>query len=215
MGKDTLIGLHELRYLNMAATNLSVFPYQPFWRVLLLNDLILDDNSIESLGYSTVPLLESLQRLSLRNNNIQTITSDCFLNNCEDIQELDFGVNSFTRIPTALLLTNKPNLEILRLDHSHITAIYRGDFPTTTRGIVDLSNSVINTIGAGTFSDMDRLSKLFLNNNSITFIADDSFTNSGLQYLDLSYNNLEYISCAWIDGLQNEIRATVDVSGNR
>nr|XP_039250277.1 protein artichoke-like [Styela clava] len=213
---NSLTGLVNLDLLDMTATRLQEFPEEALRRSPQLTTLILNENPIESFIKPVTPILPKLKHFHMRNSELANIDDNSFLSDLYNLVELDLGFSLLSVVPRHSL-QNKPSLTTLNLEHSYIRKLTQSDFADSSLNnisIIDFSGSKMSEIGSRAFSVLTSLSWLDLSKNEITAVADDAFADTNLQYLDLSYNNLTYVSCSWVYLMPQGQSVTLNLGGN-
>lgn len=140
-----------------------------------------------------IPFSSSLDRLFLRNINIQTLPFS--LKDLSKLYELDLSDNF---VYFAGHFSENSNLRILYAANTRIKSIQRdlnlSIFPSIKK--LDLSRNEIEVIRTVDFNNRDQLIWLNLSHNKIRFIEDLSFQGiplSNFVYFDMSYNYLSQL----------------------
>lgn len=115
----------------------------------------------------------SLLRLSLVNNQIDSIDNDAFYN-LHHLITLNLNQNKIRDINNKF--NNLVNLKKINLDNNKINEIMPNTFPSEIYKII-LSSNNINTIKTSTFTDLFNVTEINLNNNMISLISDTAFYN--------------------------------------
>lgn len=129
--------------------------------------------------------------------------------------KLDISNTSIEKISNEAF-RNLVNLQYLNISHNYIRTLnprsfYTSDSVTNTVKILDLSNNILVELSSE-LNLMPNLIKLYLQNNMLSSLTDDSFVSlKHLEYLDLRHNRLQNLNLT----LMNlKMLKTIDVSQN-
>jgi len=164
-----------------------------------LKELRLQNNQISSISPGVFDSLASLEEIHLENNKLTMIRG---LSSLRRIRHVTLSRNSFERLSGEMLPGNE--LSSLSLGHNSIRSIADGTFLNqSTLSILFLGNNKLTRLGPRIFLGLRSLERLYLQKNNISWIHPDTFSSQtkALQYLDLSYNELQSISRTVFAGL--------------
>ncbi|XP_033097306.1 insulin-like growth factor-binding protein complex acid labile subunit [Anneissia japonica] len=131
-----------------------------------------------------------VKRLSLRKNYIDDISKG--LEHYSSLQKLDLENNCLKSMEVRLRHVNL--LQELMLHHNEIRVIGDEVFREMTAiRIINLASNQLTAFHNTTFQNLKTLEKLYLGNNSLSYIPPAAFLNTSLSVLDLSRNNLTYL----------------------
>jgi Leucine-rich repeat (LRR) protein len=92
-------GLKSLEILNLKANEISEFNFEVFNDLENLRELNLAENSIKNLPNEIFePLLDSLEKISLRKNDLENSWNSEWLKNSQKLKYFDIGENNLTEI---------------------------------------------------------------------------------------------------------------------
>lgn len=189
---DTFKYLHRLRYLNLSNNPLyGGFP--PIFPSSLI-DLDLSYTELKILPTVLLLNLESLERLSLADNQLQEIDEGTF-QYLYNLTIIDLSYNAIQHINNNAFI-DLINLYSLNLRGNKLTS-FIGEYFNTGTGleILDLSDNSINTLSQTAFAIHPRLRQLDLSGNRfIQFSGDNIKSLQFLEKLDLSRNMLRHIN---------------------
>lgn len=210
----------RLTRLDLSGNQLQVAPASTFSGIeATLEDLMLQDNRILSLGALALP---ALKRLNLARNSLTEVEPGA-LRLLPSLEDLDLSGNprliSLPQAPfaglgklTTLDLSNTgltqltPGLVVglggllkVNFRNCKITDIQERSFSVLPQlESIDLSNNLITAIRSGSFDNVPSLKTLNLSKNKLSAFKGDAFRNpdnqsSVLEELNLSDNELTYL----------------------
>lgn len=169
--ENALRGLINLRVLKLSRNHLQKFRLRTFENTPQLEELVLNNNQIETIEDGTLQL-PHLKRLDLSYNKLKELKN--MFQNCRNLEYLDIRSNHITLIKRSIYQLNR--LQYLNLDNNRIVDIY-------FRGLVRLQ----------------ALEHLSLENNGQSlndniFMSEPSTggSKSSVKYLFLSGNALKH-----------------------
>ncbi|XP_051841499.1 transforming growth factor beta activator LRRC33 [Antechinus flavipes] len=201
-------------------------------------ELVLDANSIKTLGYHSLHQYSHLKKLSLVNCKLECIDRNTFqgssyihslalsnnflsvnytesgaaLRSLLGLRELDLSGNSLTEDMVAEMLLNLSSLESLSLARNVIMRLDDAIFQSLGRlQELDLQRNYIFEIESGAFDGLKWLRRLNLAFNHLPCIVNFGLTQ--LQVLNISYNSLEWFIAD--SGDAAFALETLDLSHNR
>ena len=154
--------------------------------------LMLERCGINTISSDALQKLSSVSRLYLNNNNISFIEHRTF-QNLTNLKELNLASNSITSINDDTFF-GLPNVIFLALSNNNITTIAPNSFKyvQNVEGIFLASNK-INSLDSSIFSGLSALRMVDVSNNNIKAIPDATFSDTSLEYLDLTSNRLQSV----------------------
>jgi Leucine-rich repeat (LRR) protein len=171
-----------------------------------LKELSVEYCKIANLTTGTFRGLRQLRNLTMRTHNTDwspvslEIYSGVFTEELGLLERLDLSVNNIWTLPEAAFCPLH-SLQFLNLTRNRLRDVENFRFGGgstgntqrcgTTLKTLDLSNNSIDSLPAAAFSKLSRLQKLYLQSNSITFIADHALDGlTSLVSLNLADNKL-------------------------
>ncbi|GBP13150.1 Insulin-like growth factor-binding protein complex acid labile subunit [Eumeta japonica] len=218
VGPKAFHGLHELYAVNLSNNKLKSLHPETFAnnrKLLLLtlannplkfpakgsNEYFLNASTVQELDVSncdmqyitvnTFRYMPTLMYLNLAGNNIFDMDPDTF-KTLLDLEELDLSDNNIKSLRDDIFSENT-ELATLHIQRNPIDTVYGlkiSDLLTLNAGQTN-----IKFIGPSMFNGMTYIANLNLSGNGIEKIHNQAFHKLiELNYLDLSYNNLDYMS---------------------
>ncbi|XP_018107999.1 leucine-rich repeats and immunoglobulin-like domains protein 3 isoform X2 [Xenopus laevis] len=187
----TFQGLDSLKSLRIQRNSIARLMDGAFWGLSTMEIMQLDHNRLTEITKGWLYGLLMLQKLHLSQNAIRSISPDAW-EFCQKLSELDLSFNQLTRLEESSF-GGLGLLSGLHIGNNKVNFIADGAF----RGLSSLnsldlkSNEISWTIEDmnGTFSGLERLQRLTLQDNRITSITKKAFSwLDALEYLDLSDN---------------------------
>ncbi|KAM4771183.1 transforming growth factor beta activator LRRC33 [Rhinophrynus dorsalis] len=203
-----------------------------------IEDLLLDSNSIKSLGGNSFLRYHDLTNLRLQSNHLELIEPEAFqgtmrleslslqdntisanyglasaaLRFTKSLKKLDMSGNELTADMVSSLIHNLTSLEYLFLDNNIIMRLDNSVFEGLNHlKELSLQGNYIYEIEVGTFDGLVNLKILNLAYNLLPCIEDFGLTQ--LQILNLSFNSMEWFQSREID---DEFHlTTLDISNNQ
>ncbi|KAF5302482.1 hypothetical protein FQR65_LT08572 [Abscondita terminalis] len=180
--------------------------------------LVIAKNVVRELPAATFQYFQQLQHLDLSRNLIATLNSDAFIGLENTLKELHLSQNRISSISGSPLALSKlemldlsdnqlvelsknvfnltPNLKFLNLSHNvHLSAISNTLLHKLSHlQMIDFSYMSLKFIPIDIFGKASDLRYIYLNNNDLTELLENSFLNlRNLTTIDLSYNNINTI----------------------
>ncbi|KAM3913284.1 uncharacterized protein RB166_018592 [Leptodactylus fuscus] len=207
-------GLCMLQELQLRDSPFSSLNKSIFDNLHQLKHLILYENCIETLSSVTqyLPKLQSLEKLSLFNNNITAYReTDCLFNehptgnithihfnitylNIDGIQATKLENNSFCNFPRLSFF--KPDIDRSVLKSLKSSGIQKVDS-------ISFSYSQISTFHICVYVSLFQIQELQLTNNHIKFIHTSNGSCNALRIVDLSFNYIEHVAASQMKRLRN------------
>lgn len=227
----------KLTHLHLSNNKITKIPSAVFQN-LKLENLGIDNCSVEILSPGAFTKLQNLQELRVTNNAIREIHEEVFTDlpihslildhnkiskidslafaNLLNLRKLSLKNNALTKIFLPDLVSYPQKLEELHLDHNRLTEItnYMLEGVVNLK-ILDLGYNSIETIEPRTFDHTPKLNTLLLHYNDIKWIHGDVLPTVGLhklQILTLDYNRLMFLSSSFIHRL-TDLRI-ISIGGN-
>ncbi|XP_034831588.1 insulin-like growth factor-binding protein complex acid labile subunit [Maniola hyperantus] len=222
VGSNAFHGLHELYAVNLSNNKLKRLHPETFAsnkKLLLLTlsnnplkfpapgsqEYFLNASSVQELDISycnmqyitanTIKNMPGLMYLNLAGNNLSEMEADTF-KTLLDLEEIDLSDNNIKSLPNDIFSENT-ELATLHIQRNPIDSVYGlqiSDLLTLNAGQTN-----IKFVGPSMFNGMTYIANLNLSGNSIEKIHNQAFHKLvELNYLDLSYNDLDFISSALI-----------------
>ncbi|XP_041975341.1 toll-like receptor Tollo [Aricia agestis] len=218
VGANAFHGLHELYAVNLSNNKLKSLHPETFAnnkKLLLLTlsnnplkfpapgsqDYFLNASSVQELDISycnmkyitsnTVKNMPGLMYLNLAGNDLSDMEADTF-KSLLDLEELDLSDNNIKSLPDEIFNENT-ELATLHIQRNPIDSVYGlqiSDLLTLNAGQTN-----IKFVGPSMFNGMTYIANLNLSGNNIEKIHNQAFHKLvELNYLDLSYNDLDFVS---------------------
>ncbi|XP_072945719.1 uncharacterized protein Gp150 [Epargyreus clarus] len=222
VGVKAFHGLHELYAVNLSNNKLKSLHPETFAnnkKLLLLTisnnplkfpaagsqEYFLNASSVQELDVSycnmqyitanTFKNMPGLMYLNVAGNNLSDMDADTF-KKLLDLEELDLSDNNIKSLPDDIFSENT-ELATLHIQRNPIDSVYGlqiSDLLTLNAGQTN-----IQFVGPSMFNGMSYIANLNLSGNSIEKIHNQAFHKLvELNYLDLSYNDLDFISSVLI-----------------
>jgi Leucine-rich repeat (LRR) protein len=227
---ETFKQLDELTILDLSKNRLSNLQAGTF-DLKNLEVLILSENQLQTLSTNLFEGAGKLQSLSLDSNNIIGISA---FNELDNLKFMNLSHNAIKKINFGVF--KLPALNTLNLSNNKIHTIEEDAFLVAQNLTdLDLSNNKLMKIGSGMLTglvqlkifnlksnqigeivkfpnQLKNLQNLTLSSNNLTDLNEETFSElSGLEKLDLSYNQLESIRV--VSGLKSLLDLSLE--GNK
>uniref|UniRef100_A0A0K0DZJ9 LRRCT domain-containing protein n=1 Tax=Strongyloides stercoralis TaxID=6248 RepID=A0A0K0DZJ9_STRER len=180
----------KLKFIDLSFNEILNVPMDSFFGSKLLEHVILSHNSISKLKASTF-IDQQLSSLDVSWNMISDIEEGVFKNN--GIEYIDLSHNRLTEMPTKQLENVKKSLKYLNLQYNKIEYLSKIDFDNFNNIThLYLNNNNIKSIDENTFMSLKKLEVLDISNNPITSWSPNalSYLSSNLITLSLSNTGL-------------------------
>ncbi len=179
-----LLAFNNIEILRESSFTPIINEQEIAYGLIILKKLDLDHNQISVIEVETFKYLPSLAYLNLGSNNIRELN--------------DYTFNGFFQISLNSHATNKQttnklySLQNLDLSNNKIEMIKVNNLPSLTN--LNLSNNSLRKITDQTFLGLKNLRKLFLDQNLIEILNENSFSNLPLSKINLIGNLIKVIS---------------------
>jgi Leucine-rich repeat (LRR) protein len=181
---------------------------EDWWALAEITAFVLRDNEITALHPLITNYASTLQVLDCANNSISVAPRECF-----DLPLLRKLVLTRNRLRTLDLsiAEHLTSLAIIQVSENELQQLPVGTFPGLL--VLDASKNEIGELAGEFLNGCERLQRLHLANNRITYVAPNTFDQlTQLTELDLSHNNLTQLEgdLSVLQALQ-----TLDLSYNK
>ena len=199
----------NLKHLSLANNKLSIVEDNAFFRLGSLEHLDLHGNELKELTHSSLAQqLPHLQVLLLSHNHLTSIPSPL----SSELKTLDLGQNRIETIPEGIF-DELSSLYALRLAGNDIAKLSNNTFGNVSSlQVLNLASNRLEAIPQGTFVGLQHLKGLRLDDNALTDINGIVASLGRLQWLNVSFNQLEWFDYAfipnsleWMDMSHNDI----------
>lgn len=202
LSNDKLKDLHPETFAHNKKLLLLTLPYNPLkFPAADSQDYFLNTSSVQELDVSycnikyitanTFKNMPGLMYLNLASNSLSNMDPDTF-KKLLDLEELDLSDNNIKSLPDDIFSENN-ELATLHISRNPVDTVYGlqiSDLLTLNAGQTN-----IRFVGPSMFNGMTYIANLNLSGNSIEKIHNQAFHKLvELNYLDLSYNDLDFIS---------------------
>ncbi|KAI8516137.1 hypothetical protein Bbelb_069500, partial [Branchiostoma belcheri] len=185
---DVTVNNHNSHIVMSGNTQLTSIEEQAF-DVTITNSLDLSNNVIKVLRGRIFSNVSVVKELHLENNLIYYIDPDAF--------------NGVT-----LTLLNLDNNAVLTLDSNLLST--QGSLKN-----LSMANNQLQRIPDGFLASLVQLGTLSLSGNMIEMLESTTFDNlASLEDLDLSNNRIQFLADGVFNGIANNARIEIDLSGN-
>ncbi|KAK6030712.1 leucine Rich repeat-containing domain protein, partial [Ostertagia ostertagi] len=213
--KDALRGLENvLQELSLAQNKLTEVPSDAVAGMRALSVLNLKCNRIGNLTKSVFQNLDSLIDVNLSCNEVCEVSSDVFDGVRNTLQNLILDMNCLKMFPAGAVKNmealialhlkgnkNTPNLRYVYLAGNKIQSLAAGTMTQLKQAqVLDLAFNQLSEIGEETFSGLESLQHLNLESNNIQSIASGAFAGIPLLLLWLPNNCLNSVTPATFQG---------------
>lgn len=198
----------QVHTLDLSFNELSVINVTDFNASFNLQSLDLSNNHIVSISSGAFQYTTKLQALNLSNNSLRSVDGATF-SGTSNIQHLNLSHNAISLISSKAFL-NMDKLEALDLSYNSIRDIPKALFRTLhSLTLLKLQNNMIAQFDdAAIFSTNSTLLELDLSYNDLSNVSINVL--SGLESLNLAYNNFEAINSAMFEHLENLTSLVLD-----
>ncbi|KAI8438231.1 hypothetical protein MSG28_010842 [Choristoneura fumiferana] len=202
LSNNKLKSLHPDTFANNKKLLLLTLAYNPLkFPAPNSQDYFLNASSVQELDVSycnmqyitanTFKNLSGVMYLNVAGNNLSDMDPDTF-KKLLDLEELDLSDNNIQSLPNDIFSENT-ELATLHIQRNPIDTVY--DLQVSDLLTLNAGQTNIKFVGPSMFNGMTYIANLNLSGNSIEKIHNQAFHKLvELNYLDLSYNNLDFIS---------------------
>ncbi|XP_053679958.1 relaxin receptor 2-like [Anopheles nili] len=188
--------------LHLDQNALTTLPEEFFPPGTLLRILVLSGNRINRLGAGNFLNLEFLEELDLKDNQIDSLTEDVLVP-LTNLRTLYLNNNRLRRLIPGMI-PQLVTLQTLSLAKNQIDTIEVSALDLPSLEHLYLSENLLTVIRNDTFANLTNLVGLFLNSNKITHFELDAFGGVGkLATLNLQGNRFDRIDRRVLDNLTN------------
>jgi len=188
--------------IDLGNNNISLVPYDTFFRLMRLTTLKLDGNRIAAVDQSTFRGMSQLQQVDLSDNLLRRLPSVVF-RDMTNLLILRLQGNSLVTIPEEQL-ANLRNLEELDLSDNRLTIISSVSFASLSN-LKHLSlsgNNVTGTLTSSFLRHLGNITKLNVSRNDISALSMDALRACRqLIVVDLSSNRIRHIEPGSVSAL--------------
>lgn len=196
--------------LDLSRNRLNENVTDNFDKLSNLKKLKLDKNLLQNIP--DLLTHEGLHELSLNRNNIPSMVTGKFPENCS-IRILNIISNHISVIQEGAL-NNLTNLEVLKLNKNEIKSLPAHLFKYQSNlRILELCNNKLTNITGLLFQGLSNLTTMKLKYNYIENLTDGAFFGfKSVNLLQLDHNKIRSISKGWMYGLESLV--TLSLSNN-
>ena len=158
--------------------------------------------------------LRGLEKISLKNNKIETLPTGIF-KGMTNLTQLDLSNNRMMLLHDIDWFDQTPSLKSLTLSYNYIRKLKSGLFKNiTSLEFLDLRCNQLTCIPKYTFQGLKSLKEISLQNNNIRYISDTLFMEMSdtLQMIKMTNNSITTIAHRAFSGLQK--LEEVDLNNN-
>ncbi|XP_013788987.1 follicle-stimulating hormone receptor-like [Limulus polyphemus] len=187
---EALSSLHRLRELTFVNNRISYVPDKAFKNNRQLTLLEMGRNPIEDVGRFAFSNLPNLKELVLR--EVHHLAEFPDLNGTTALEHILLNRGLLQKVPS-WFCSQTPHLKSLNLKSNRLSKLPELGNCAELR-LIDLSYNHISSLEETPFRNQIKLIDLFLGNNLIECIPEDSFVGlQSLQVMDLKNNRITYI----------------------
>lgn len=162
-----------------------------FLNASAVQELDVSNCNMQNITANTFKNMSGLMYLNVAGNHLNKIDPDAF-RNLLDLEELDFSDNNIKSLPDDIFSANT-ELATVHIQMNPIDTVYGLQIPDLLT--LNAGQTNIKFVGPSMFNGMKYIANLNLSGNGIEKIHNQAFHKLiELNYLDLSYNNLNFIS---------------------
>lgn len=176
---------YEVEQLVCEDQNLRYFPNNVGYIFPHLRQLFARGLQIILIERAAFKAFKKLEWLSLENNLIEEIPSDCF-HELKRVESIWINGNRLKEIH-AETFTKNPSLRYIDLGRNRLASIKSKNFNNKNVLYLYLRHNQLTSIPHDAFDGMDNLDRIYLSNNKLTAIHRDIFLNNpklGWLYID-------------------------------
>jgi Leucine-rich repeat (LRR) protein len=194
---------NQIRVLDLSANHFTLLPPATFATVSKLEELRIELNSITIAAERALLGLNQLKVISLAGNQLTSLPPEFFKDN-RQLKEIHLQNNSLAVLAPGLF-SGLEHLVILDLSNNELTSEWvNGEtFSGLVRLVIlNLANNDLTRVDSVLFRDLYSLQVLNLENNQLSFVAEDAFSGmNNMHTLLLSHNHLKAIDTFICNGL--------------
>lgn len=203
-----------LNEVNLSRNALKELIKDTFSDLSILEVLDLSHNHLMGINNGAFDNIPRLKKLFLNDNKLSSYKGDFFQNmdNDTDLHTLDLSGNALTYLYPESFMYH-PQLKIVSFSRNQFSF-----FPTQfIKGLIYLEElaldaNIIKTVDDEDFANLPKLKTLDLSHNEIESVSETAFQNSSqLQYIDMSHNKINELKS---DTFLGTIRLNLDLSHN-
>jgi Leucine-rich repeat (LRR) protein len=187
LGANTFIGLESLLLLDLSCNKINLLDNRVFDGLLNLKRLDLSLNDIDQIGMYAFLDLKNLDYLNLDSNKIFSLKNVIF-NSKLTVLSVRFNMLS------SLNEINSTSLKQLYVTGNYLQTLTQTISSLPALEHLDLSQNRLISIREYTFSHMKKLKNLNLSFNKLDLETSYFRNQNLLQSLDLSFNEIKYLS---------------------
>ncbi|KAL4712314.1 hypothetical protein ACJJTC_004076 [Scirpophaga incertulas] len=212
--KHSFTNLPNLRYLSLAGNIIDTIEVETFTNLPKLEVLEIQGNNLSQLSLNSfynvsspdITFTFNVSRNHLRfieadytvpinifdgsHNEFHDVPNNFFMSIESSVRHIILSYNKITHLPSEAF-GESVYLEILDLHKNSINNIKRKSFSDLERlQILDLSFNDISQMSVEQFHNLNKLRFLKLCHNNIKLLPRDIFTNTIIEHLDLSHNDI-------------------------
>ena len=197
--KEMLSGLSALETFEFSKNIIYVLPGQMFGTLAKLRYLYLNHNQIQQLERDALFNLKMLETLELENNDLKEINEETF-RSLSNLKQIKLKRNKFQQLPERLFSRNRNLIEMDLSQNRDLTSLpdhlLRNLNQLRNLSIFDCQLNQISTNPSVFFANAPQLRTIYMRNNRLKYLNMRNLFafNSELVKLDLSYNDITYLS---------------------
>lgn len=192
IGPTTFTNISVYGSLSLANNSITTISQGAFSKSPFLLDLDLSNNNLQAIYSASLSDVERyLQRLSLTNNRLKTISPTNSFAKLTSLVSLSLDQNGITAINDSFKALIQ--LAELNLAHNKIRKLFTDIFPASLRHL-ELRNNLIEAIPSTAFPRGSSLQYLNIAANNLQNVSNTPFLNLvHLEVLNISMNNIKHI----------------------
>ncbi|KAG5896137.1 hypothetical protein JTB14_011882 [Gonioctena quinquepunctata] len=179
----------NLETLSLKNCQLEKFDEESARKLSTLDELILSHNKIKTISSKALSHMKELSVIDLSHNQLTTLNDDIFSENSQ-LRKISLDGNNFETLPNFFLKNGK-------------------GFSTYT---FSCKGCGLKTLPASVFENMSGMISLTLSHNKFMNVDGIFEKIASLKLLDISYNNIAYLSPATF--INNRNLETLNIAGN-
>ncbi|CAL8100961.1 unnamed protein product [Orchesella dallaii] len=164
----------------------------------------LDHNSLDTIEYNSFRESKYIQFINLDHNMLRDIPPDLF-EGCLNLRVLSATDNKIRALTDSIFKDTQ--LEILNLANNQLVRFPENALARVAATLVqlDLSGNEISSLAPNQVECLQKLKWIDFSNNRIVVIAENTFENLNLFYLDISSNHIGKLSARMFDGIKETL----------